>query len=882
MHQPPRHLQKLLRRFCHVTLLEEIEGDLEEQYQERLSASGRISAGLYYSKDVLYAILSNRGQPTSQPSHPVSRVDAFNHFLKITLRNLRHNASSSIINISGLALSLASFLLIYLYVFDEMTYDTFHPNAENIYRISYSYERYADKVIETDARAGGMWVVSLKETMPEVKNFTRFSRFGYPGSVRYEKLDKLFVEQQFFWTDSTYTDIFSLPLVKGRDASAILRDPRYVIMNETTAKKYFGDGDPIGETIIYSRDGVDISLIVGAIMKNYPSNVHFHPDFIASNLALNPLWKKSGEDRVNHWQDAFTYSFFELENDVSVSKAVNLLTGFFRKHFKENSSVTPVLTRLTDIHFTNYMMIELETPGDIVYLYIFGSIGIVILFIATINYMNLATARSIKRSKEVGLRKMLGVRRSSLILQFLGESLLFVVIAFVISLCALILILPLFNELTGKQLTIEALYQGQVWAFLSATITLLALVAGSYPAFYLSRFKPSEALKGKVSLLGGAENFRKSLVVFQFTITIILIVSVAVIRSQMKLIQSTKLAEKEDQIVTIRLEGLVDKSKVDLFRQLALQDRTVTKISISDHLPRHENSAWSQYPVVFPALSKEERIYDVLHFDSEFQSMFDVKIIAGRGFQANNPADSASILVNEAAVKDLGLEPDQALGLQLESKPWANINGTVIGVVQDFNYRSIRRKISPTVFSGAYMQGETVNVKIERGQYGHAILQLEKAWKKVYPSGPFQYWFMDQEFENIYRSEIRMQKLSDYFAVFTAIIACLGLFGLAMFTAEQKTKEIGIRKVLGASVSQILRLLTTRFMNLIAIAYLIAVPIAIVVMNLWLENFTYKIALDWQTFILAGVCILILTYLTVSAVSVRAATRNPVDVMRHE
>lgn len=881
MHQPPRHLQKLLRRFCHVTLLEEIEGDLEEQFQERLSASGPVTAKLYYFKDVLYAILANRRQ-TSRPSHHISPVDGFRHFLKITWRNLSHNLSSSVINITGLALSLASFLLIYLYVFDEMTYDTIHPNAENIYRISYSYERYGDKVIETDARAGGLWVVSLKETMPEVKAFTRFSRFGYPGSVRYEKVDKLFVEPQFFWADSTYTSIFNLTLTSGSDASSILKDPRYVILNETTAKKYFGDDDPIGETIIYSRDGVDISLIVAAIMKNYPSNVHFHPDFIASNLALNPLWKKSGEDRVNSWHDAFTYSFFEIENGVPASKATALLTGLFRKHLKENTSVKPVLTRLTDIHFTDNMMIELETAGDVIYLYIFSSIGVLILFIATINYMNLATARSIKRSKEVGLRRMLGVRRSSLIFQFLGESLLFVVIAFVIALSALLFTLPLFNELTGKQLTIAALYQGQVWVFLTATLLLMAFVAGSYPAFYLSRFKPSEALKGKVTPLGGAESFRKILVVFQFAITIILIVSVAVIRSQMNLIQSTKLAEKEDQILTIRLEGLVDKSRVDLFREMALQDRSITKISLSDHLPRHENSGWTQYPIVFPALGKDERIYDVLHFDSEFQSMFGIKIVAGRGLLADNPADSTSVLINESAVKDLGLEPDQTIGLELESPHWDNIKGTIVGVVQDFNYRSIKRKISPTVFSGAYKHAETVNIKIERGQYNHAITQLEKAWKKVYPSSPFQYWFMDQEFENIYRSEIRMQKLSDYFAVFAAIIACLGLFGLAMFTAEQKTKEIGIRKVLGASVSEILRLLTTRFMNLIAVAYLIAVPVAIVAMNLWLENFTYKIALDWQTFVLAGVCILVLTYLTVSAVSMRAATRNPADVMRHE
>ncbi|MEO5979605.1 MAG: FtsX-like permease family protein [Chryseolinea sp.] len=886
-HNPPRIAKYLLRRFCHVTLLEEIEGDLDEQFCERVNTKNLYNARVFYLKETLHTILfSGRTHEQSTHMRGVSMLDAFKHFLKISFRNLKSNPTSSLINITGLALSLTSFLLIYLYLYDEMTYDTFHRDPENTYRISLAYKRDGDGVVEIDARAAGLWAVTLKDIMPEVKAVTRFSRFGYPGFVKDAKGDNIFVEQQFFWADANYTDIFNLAMIDGSDAAGILKDPQNLIINETIASKYFGKDNPTGRTLIYSRDGMDFSFIIGGVMKNYPSNAHFHPDFIANNVALNPFWKRDGDDRVNHWGDRFTYSFIQLNDGTDPAKATHVLTEMLRERMKERTIPSnPILTRLTDIHFTEGMLIELETSGDRLYLYIFGSIGILILVIASINYMNLATARSIKRAKEVGLRKTLGVKRGSLILQFLGESFLMIAIAFVFSIFVLIFILPAFNELAGKSFTIYSLKTSGIWISLAGVILVLAILSGSYPAFYLSRFKPSEVLKGNVVAHGGAETFRRMLVVFQFAITILLIISTAVIRNQMSLIQNTKLAQHDDQIMTIRLAGLVDRHKFDGFRQLAMKHPAVNQMAMSSHFPIQENFGWNDHPVVIPAFGKAEHIWDEFKCDGEFPLMFALELVAGRQFMIDNPADSSNYIINESAVKDLGITAEKAIGLEIESKvccEGVNIAGTIIGVIKDFNYRTVRRQISPMMLNCNALQAETVNIKLDGHNYSDVIAYLEKSWKSVYASSPFEHWFMDDEFEKLYRGEIRMQKLSNYFSAFTIVIACLGLFGLASFTTEQKTKEIGIRKVLGASVGQILTLLTNRFVRLIVISYTIAIPAALFAMRSWLENFSYKVDLDWLTFSGAGLLILVLTYLTVGAVSAKAALQNPVDIMRHE
>jgi putative ABC transport system permease protein len=375
--QPPRLAKRILRRFCHVSFLEEVEGDLDEQFYERLEANGAFNAAFHYCIDVARAIASGNGYGRTEPRSRVTIGDSMAHFFKIFFRNLRHNRSSSFINIAGLALSLMSFVAIYLYVSDELTFDRFHPDADNVYRISHSYKRFGDGVTETDARVGGLFVGALKEVMPEVEAYTRFSRFGYPGFVKNEKANIMNEEQQFFWVDATYTDIFSLPMVSG-DPAVILKEPQHVIINESMAKKYFGTADPIGQELIYSRTGMAFNFMVGGVMKDYPSNAHFHPDFMASNVGLGPLWKRDGYDRVNDWGDAFTYSFFRLADGADPAKAIEALTRIFRENLKKERTDVPVLTKLTDLHFTHGMLVELELPGDKMYAYIAASVGVIV------------------------------------------------------------------------------------------------------------------------------------------------------------------------------------------------------------------------------------------------------------------------------------------------------------------------------------------------------------------------------------------------------------------------------------------------------------------------------------------------------------------------
>ncbi len=439
---------------------------------------------------------------------------------------------------------------------DELTFDNYHPDAGNVYRIGYSFKSF-DGTEGKDSRAAGLWSVALKEVMPEVKNFTRFSRFGYPGKVWTGNPNNVFIEQQFFWVDSTLTDIFSIPLVSTGNISEILKTPGYVIINQRVAKKYFGTTDPIGQSITYMRDGLDFPLTVAAIMKDPPTNTHFKPDFIASSLALNPLWKQNGgEDRINSWMDSFSYSFIRLYPGTDLSKVSAALQDIFSKHLGDFAKTTrPVLVPLRDIHFTSDLKFELERAGDTTHLYIFGSVGLLILCMASMNYINLATARSIRRSKEVGLRKTLGVNRISLIGQFIGESILMTAIAFIIAIVLFIMTLTAFNDLTGKNFGLAYLVTGQMPIVVIMAVALIGVLSGVYPAFYLSGFKPIAVLRGTFAPGRGQEYFRKVLVIVQIAITVLLLSGTYVIHSQLEFIDRGKLSEFKDQIITVRLDN---------------------------------------------------------------------------------------------------------------------------------------------------------------------------------------------------------------------------------------------------------------------------------------------------------------------------------------
>lgn len=890
-YHPYRFATKILQWFCHAEFVEEVEGDLYELFRERVERVGPFRAKLYYLLDVLHSINPRRSEPRkpSRPSLPYR--DRLGHFFIIAFRNMLRSKSSSILNLSGLAISLTGFLLIALYLIDEATYDSFHPDADHVYRISYSFRGFDGKE-GRDARAAGLWCIKLKESMPEVKAVTRFSRFGYPGNVRTSDPDHVFVEQQFFWVDPNFTDIFSLPLITAGDAKKILSDPQHVIINETIARKYFGTDDPVGQPITYVRDGMEFQLIVGAVMKCAPSNTHFKPDFIASSVALDPLWKRNNEDRINSWMDSFSYSFVTLEPGTDPAKVTHALQEIFNQNLGEFAKVMhPILTPLQDIHFTEGFMFELDAPGDKVHLYIFGSIALLILAMACINYMNLATARSISRSKEVGLRKTLGAGRKALVVQFLGESLLMTGIALAIAITLLVVVLPYFNALTLKDFSLAHLLQTRtVYLLLTAFITVGTL-AGCYPAFYLSAFRPIEALKGSFTVGRAPENFRKALVVVQISITLLIITGTYVIHHQLAFIDHTKLSEYKDQIVTVRLGESVARQKIAGFKQIAQQNPHVREISTGPHLPRRENFGFMGRAFQFRELDETQRNWDHLDVDFDFPSMFRLEFVAGRNFSVNNPSDTMAIILNETAVKELGVTAEKAIGLQAENTYFIEVHGKpepvtmtykVIGVAKDFNYASVRKIISPIAIGAQWRATEMMYIMLAGDKFSETLDHLQNVWKQVYPSTPFQYWFMDEEFGRLYQTERQMAKLFRYLGGMAMIIACLGIFGLASFTAEQKTKEIGIRKVMGASTLQILLMLTSRYVRLALIAFFIGIPLAAVAVHSWMESFVYKAEIGGWYMLWACLLILLVTVFTVGFESLRAARANPSVSMRHE
>jgi putative ABC transport system permease protein len=890
-HNPPYLAKIILRRLCHAEFIEEVEGDLYELFQHRVKQQGILKARFYYWLDVFHSISPYRSRPRKISVRSLSARDRISHFFKITFRNISRSRTSSVINLGGLAVSLAVFVLISLYLLDELTYDSFHPDPDNVYRISYTFKGF-DGHEGKDARAAGLWSVALKQALPEVKQFTRFSRFGYPGNVWSGNENHVFVEQQFFWVDSTYTDIFALPLVSKGDAKLILQNPQYVIINETMASKYFGDTDPLGQTMTYVRDGMSFPFIVGAVMKNYPSNAHFKPDFIANSVALEPLWKRNGEDRINSWGDSFSYSFIRLEPGTDLKKVSTSLEQIFNQRLGDFAKTThPVFVRLQDIHFTPGLMFELEAPGNKVHLYIFGSIGLLIIVMACINYMNLATARSLKRSKEVGLRKTFGVNRVSLAAQFLGESLMITGIALIIAIVLLVLSLPSFNALTSKHFDLFSLLQTDSLLLLVGSVIAIGIISGSYPAFFLSAFKPIEVLRGTLVLGKGPERFRRVLVVVQMSITLLLLTGTYVIHRQLDFIDRTKLSAYKDQVITVRLGGMVDLDKIVNYKQLTRQDPHVKIISMGPHLPRRENFSDLKRAMNFPELGKANMAWDQLDIDFDFTAMFNLEFVAGRDFSIDNPADTSAIIINEQAVKSLGVTTENVLGLQAEVTTFYEKQGQmvpvrsqhkVIGVVKDFNYASLHNPIGPAVLRVNPKTSEMMYVKLEGENYTDVIDGLWTQWKQIYPATPFQYWFMDEEFGRLYQTERQMAKLFLYLAGMAVFIACLGLFGLASFTAEQKTKEIGIRKVLGASTFQVLVLLGSRYVGLAMLSFLFAIPIAVISIHSWMEMFVYKAQIGYGFYLWICLLIVFVTIVTVSLESFRAARINPADSIRHE
>jgi putative ABC transport system permease protein len=808
----------------------------------------------------------------------------FRNYLKIAFRNLMKYKFISFINLFGLTVGIACCLLILTYILHELSFDRYNRNAESIYRVERTFINPESGDI--NLRLGTVappFAPLLQNDFKEIKKITRFLSNGVTA-FRYE--EKRFNERDVYFADENLFDVFDVKVLKGNPSRALL-DPYSVMLSEEMAKKYFGADDPMNKVV---RLDNQIDAKVTGVYKAFPPNAHIRPQIMVSFNTLRDSAIYGEQQLRTNWGNNSFFTYLLLPSGYDAKKLEAQFPAFLNRHitetgskYKPNQWTKLSLTRLTDIHLRSHTDLEAGENGDIKRVYIFSAIALFILLIACINYMNLSTARSVLRAKEIGIRKTIGARRSELIGQFLNESVIIAWIATLLAFGLTVLALPWLNELSGQQLSIAILLRWQVLLPLLAVPFLVGLLSGIYPALFLSGFQPVKVLKGVVHIGGGGISLRKALVVVQFSISIILIVSTVVVFRQLRYMQNKALGFDRDHIVTINYAtALAD--KYESFRNEILSDNNIKNIGRSSRIPtgRLLDASGSQIRRG-DSLAPTNAEIKMVRADDGFIPTYGVRMVAGRNLsRANGLRDTTAFLINEAAVKALGLKsPEEAIGKEFR---YGNRTGELVGVFNDFHFESMHQRILPIAIFMPVNQAfyGALSVKIGGSHMPASLAHLEKVWKQFVPEIPFDFTFMDENFDRLYQTEQRQGTLFTVFAFIAIFIACLGLFGLSAFTISQRVKEIGIRKVLGATIGSLVTLLSKDFLKLVGIAAVIAFPAAWFAMQKWLNDFAYRINIPWWLFLVAGVVAAVIAFITISFQAVRAARSNPVKNLRTE
>lgn len=810
----------------------------------------------------------------------------FKNYLKIAFRNLAKNKVFSAINITGLATGIGCFVLIALYVTDELSFDRFNEKAERIFRIS------------SDIKFGGaetrypftsdMMGQIFKKDFPEVEDYTRI--YTSSGSKLIKKDNAFINEEKVGHVDSTFFNIFTLPAIAG-DTKTALDEPNTVVITETTAKKYFGTADAIGK-IVETNDNTKTLYKVTAVIKDIPSNAHFNFDFLFSMKNVEYPWGllmshnfhtylllKEGTD-LNAFEKRSLDQYVDkyVLPEANQAFGISSMEEFERSGNRLAYSLTPML----DIHLYSGRPFELSSGGNIRYVYIFSLVAVFILLIACINFMNLTTARSTNRAKEVGIRKVLGTGKKDLITQFLSESTVMALIATLLGIGMVLLALPLFNSVAGKSMQTGNLFTPIFIVFLLLLPFVVGLLAGSYPAFFLSSFKPILVLKGKLKTGGANSGLRSMLVVFQFVTSIVLIIGTIIIYRQLNYIQSKDLGYAKEQVLIINNAYTLGRN-AEAFKQEMLQQPGVENGTLSGYLPTpssRSDNLFSSSPQLDIKSGFTMQNWSV---DHDYIPTLGMELVAGRNFSKAFGTDSLAVILNETTAKSLGYDDPIGKYVYAADDPETNetTKYTIIGVVKDFHFESMKRDIGKL---GLFLRRNTgmASFKINAANASQVIKIAEQKWKAISPQMPFNYWFLDADFNRVYDAEQRVGKIALSFSVLAIMIACLGLFGLAAYIAEQRTKEIGIRKVLGASATSLVAMLSKDFLKLVLISSVIAFPLAWWSMKTWLQDFAYRIEIGWWVFVAAGVIAIFIALITVSFQAIRAALANPVKSLRTE
>lgn len=802
----------------------------------------------------------------------------FKNHIKIAWRNILKNKEISFLNILGLSVGIASCLIIMLYVTNELNYDRYNKKANEIVRVVLEAELNGNEVKEATVMAPvGQTLIN---EFPEVQQATRIRTMGSPN-VSFG--DKTYRNGNLVYVDPNFFDVFSLPIRKG-DAVSPLQKPYSVVIPQSEAEKYFGSIDAAIGKVIH-LEGHEQPYTVTAVIEEIPKTSHFKFDMFVSMEGYT-------DAKSTTWTSSNYFTYLVLKEGYDHTKLESKLPNFLKKHmgpqiqekmgvsyeeFTKKNKIGFFLQPLTEIHFDADIPAtpQFEKGGNIKYIYIFSAVALFMLLIACINFMNLSTASAAKRAKEVGIKKVLGSRKGQLIGQFLSESFIATLISMGIATLLLVLFLPLFNNLSGKELELSYLLTPKIFLILLALTLVISLFSGAYPAFYLSSFRPISALKSKFYGKGNAKGMRSGLVVFQFVISAGLIFATLTVKQQMSFIQNKELGYDKNQLLVLREASKLG-NETNAFKNEIKQDPRVSNATRSSYVPAGPSDFSSGGVYKDGELKSRMSVY---HIDEAYISTMGMELIAGRNFSKDFGSDSTTAIINESAVKSLGLGMDP-VGKSFVISIGDRKPRTVIGVVKDFHFQSLHQAIQPLIMLNQVYGG--LIVKARTSDMAELIQNLEEKWNTYGSGEPFQYTLLDEAYRQTYLTEQKMGTLLSIFALLTIFVACLGLFGLVTFTVEQKFKEIGIRKVLGSNVTQIVRMLTADFLKLIVFSLFIAFPLGYYFMSNWLEDFAYRIDIEWWLFILTGCVTICIAFLTISFRSVRAANTNPIKSLRTE
>jgi len=787
------------------------------------------------------------------------------NLIKTAVRHILKHFGYSVLNILGLTLGISSALFLIIYVADEVSYDRYHENAERIYRVS-------SKITEPDDQF--TWNVAqipfgpqVVKDYPEVQSFVRF--INVPRAL-YKYEDKEFNEENFFYVDSTLFDIFTYDIVRGEGQTALV-EPGKIIITDKTASRYFGKENPIGKTLTAGNNTFEVT----GVMKEVPSNSHFRFDGVASR---NNLPKQLGS-----WGNfgVFTYLLFPENTDIKAfeTKMQAMYDAYMKTIFAAmNIKIEYILEPVTRIHLYSTNAGEPEPTGSITYVYIFTIVAIFLVLIAAMNYMNLATARSAKRAREVGLRKVVGSRRLPLIMQFLSESMVLTFISIILSIIILVILLPKFNLLAGKSFDLHIIYSPVALLSLLGIIIIVGIFGGSYPAFFLSRFSPVTVLKGEITQGAAGSLFRKILVVIQFTVSVIMIICTMVVFRQLDYLKTMDQGFDQTNVIGLQLNNRSMVRKYPVLKQILLKNQNI-KFVTSTNTAVGEGSG----KVIFNVETDQGMAQKGINFavaDHDFIETLGIKMATGRDFQEDMPSDTLTgVIVNETFVNRMGWK--EPLGKKVELGDANTIRGRVIGVMKDYHQTGMYNSIESLLLIWRPLNN-VVYIKLSGNETQASISFIEAKWNEVFPDQPFSYTFLEERFSRQFQADEKRGLIFTLFTILAILIACLGLFGLASYMVEQRTKEIGIRKVFGANENVILKLISKDFLILVSIGILIAIPVAYIFMNKWLENYVYKSDISIVLLVSAALITIVITFITISYKAYQASIMNPASSLKTE